>query len=51
MSVEFTVPMYRRLEVLRPRVNIETLRDGRGGVVTWVPPDEIVELDLSFAST
>jgi hypothetical protein len=34
---------FRRLAVLRPTVNVDTLKDGRGGILTWVPPDEIVE--------
>jgi hypothetical protein len=40
------VSEHRRLEVLRPSVNVDTLKDGRGGIVTWVPPDEIVEFNL-----
>ncbi len=38
--------MYRRLEVLRPSCNVATLKDGRGAVMTWVPPEPIVEWNL-----
>ena len=35
--------VFRRLELLRPSVIVDTLKDGRSGIVTWVPPDDIVE--------
>ncbi|MCP9955760.1 cupin domain-containing protein [Actinomadura madurae] len=34
-----------RIEVLRPTCNLDTVRDGRGGIFTWVPPDPIVEFN------
>ena len=40
--------MRRRLEVIRPSVNLDTLHDGRGGIFTYlpIPPDAIVEYNL-----
>jgi mannose-6-phosphate isomerase-like protein (cupin superfamily) len=35
-----------RIEVLRPTCNLDTVRDGRGGIFTWVPPEPIVEFNL-----
>lgn len=33
--------VFRQLEVLRPSVNVDTLKDGRGEIATWVPADEV----------
>jgi mannose-6-phosphate isomerase-like protein (cupin superfamily) len=37
-----------RIEILRPSCNLETVRDGRGGIFTWVPPEPIVEFNLLY---
>ena len=39
---------YRQMKVLRPSINIETLKDGRGRIATCVPQDKIVEFNLTF---
>lgn len=36
------------LEIFYPTCNIETVRDGRGGVFTWVPKDKIVEFNMLY---
>jgi mannose-6-phosphate isomerase-like protein (cupin superfamily) len=37
-----------KIEVLRPECNLDTVRDGRGGIFTWVPPEPIVEFNLIY---
>lgn len=37
-----------KIEVLRPECNLDTVRDGRGGIFTWVPPEPIVEFNLLY---
>jgi dTDP-4-dehydrorhamnose 3,5-epimerase-like enzyme len=39
-----------KLEVLHPTCNPITIRDGRGGIFTWCPPDQIVEFNLIYTS-
>ena len=34
------------LELLRPSVNLDTVRDGRGSIMTWLPEDKIVEFNI-----
>ena len=34
------------LKILRPTVNLDTVRDGRGAILTWVPEEPIVEFNL-----
>ena len=36
------------IKVLHPSCNLETVRDGRGGIFTWVPKEPIVEFNLLF---
>lgn len=38
-----------KLEVLTPTCNLQTIRDLRGGIFTWVPPDAIAEFDLVYS--
>ncbi|RVX44575.1 hypothetical protein EDD27_7317 [Nonomuraea polychroma] len=35
-----------KIDVLTPSCNLSTIRDGRGGIFTWVPPEPIVEFNL-----
>ena len=37
-----------KIEVLNPSCNIETIRDGRGGIFTWLPKDPLVEFNLLY---
>lgn len=36
------------VEILSPTCNIETVRDGRGGIFTWVPKDALVEFNMLY---
>ena len=40
--------MSRKQEILHPSCNLMTLRDGRGGIFTWVPQDAIVEFNMLY---
>lgn len=33
-------------EDLKPSCNQDTVRDGRGGFFTWVPPEPLLEVNL-----
>jgi dTDP-4-dehydrorhamnose 3,5-epimerase-like enzyme len=35
-------------EVFYPTCNLSTVRDGRGGIFTWVPPEPILEFNLLY---
>lgn len=35
-----------RVEVVRPTMNLATVRDGRGGIWTYLPAEPIVEYNL-----
>ncbi len=37
-----------KIEILKPTCNPQTVRDGRGGVFTWVPQDKIAEFNLLY---
>src|SRR3989344_7256242 len=37
-----------KIEVLTPSCNLETVRDGRGGIFTWLPKDQIVEFNILY---
>jgi mannose-6-phosphate isomerase-like protein (cupin superfamily) len=37
-----------KIEILKPSCNPETIRDGRGGIFSWVPQDKIVEFNLLY---
>lgn len=37
-----------KIEVLRPSCNLETVRDGRGGIFTWLPKDPLVEFNMLY---
>ena len=36
------------IKVLQPTCNLETIRDGRGGIFTWLPKEPILEFNLLF---
>lgn len=37
-----------KIEILRPTCNLDTVRDGRGGIFTWVPQDKIMEFNMLY---
>ena len=37
-----------KIEILKPSCNLETVRDGRGGIFTWVPRDKIAEFNMLY---
>lgn len=37
-----------KLEILKPSCNISTVSDGRGGIFTWLPEDNIVEFNMLY---
>ena len=37
-----------KFEVLTPSCNIDTVKDGRGGIFTWLPKEPIVEFNLLY---
>ena len=36
------------IEILKPSCNLDTVKDGRGGIFTWIPQDKIVEFNLLY---
>ena len=34
------------IEMFRPTCNLDTVRDGRGGIFTWVPREPVVEWNM-----
>lgn len=38
--------MKPKFEILKPTCNIQTVLDGRGGIFTWVPKDDIKEFNM-----
>jgi len=37
-----------KIQVLIPTCNPDTVKDGRGGIFTWVPPDKLAEFNLLY---
>ena len=37
-----------KMEVFVPTCNIETVKDGRGGIFTWVPQDKLMEFNMLY---
>lgn len=37
-----------KIEILTPSCNLDTVRDGRGGIFTWVPKDKIMEFNMLY---
>ena len=38
----------KKVEIFFPTCNVETVKDGRGGIFTWVPPDAILEFNMLY---
>lgn len=38
----------REQQILNPSCNIVTVKDGRGGIFTWIPEDKIVEFNILY---
>ncbi len=36
------------VEIFSPTCNADTVKDGRGGIFTWVPPDAIMEFNMLY---
>lgn len=43
MKPEF---LKNKIERFEPNYNLDTVRDGRGGIFTWVPPESILEWNM-----
>tara|TARA_B100001113_G_scaffold301768_1_gene260907 strand:- start:131 stop:538 length:408 start_codon:yes stop_codon:yes gene_type:complete len=39
---------YEKVTILRPECNLETVRDGRGGIFTWIPEEPLVEFNMLY---
>lgn len=37
-----------KIKILPPSCNLETVRDGRGGIFTWVPQHKLMEFNLLY---
>ena len=37
-----------KVEILKPKCNLETVRDGRGVIFTWIPDEPIVEFKMLY---
>jgi len=37
-----------KMEIFFPSCNVDTVKDGRGGIFTWIPQDKIVEFNLLY---
>lgn len=40
--------MLGNIEVIYPSCNISTVKDGRGGIFTWIPEEPIVEFNMLY---
>ena len=38
----------KKVEILNPECNLETVRDGRGGIFTWIPDEPLVEFNMLY---
>tara|TARA_Y100001968_G_scaffold30977_1_gene23845 strand:+ start:2836 stop:3246 length:411 start_codon:yes stop_codon:yes gene_type:complete len=38
----------KKVQILRPQCNLETVKDGRGGIFTWIPDEPIVEFNMLY---
>ncbi len=39
---------HEKVTILRPECNLETVRDGRGGIFTWIPEEPLVEFNMLY---
>ncbi len=37
-----------KVQLLKPECNLDTVRDGRGGIFTWIPQEPIVEFNMLY---
>ena len=37
-----------KIKILTPSCNIDTVRDGRGGIFTWIPEHKLMEFNLLY---
>lgn len=37
-----------KIKILTPSCNIDTVRDGRGGIFTWIPAHKLMEFNLLY---
>jgi mannose-6-phosphate isomerase-like protein (cupin superfamily) len=37
-----------KIKILKPSCNLDTVRDGRGGIFTWVPEDKLAEFNMLY---
>ncbi len=37
-----------KIKLLKPSCNLDTVRDGRGGIFTWVPEDKLAEFNMLY---
>ena len=37
-----------KVKILYPSCNLETIKDGRGGIFTWIPEEPIVEFNMLY---
>lgn len=37
-----------KMEIFIPSCNVDTVKDGRGGIFTWIPQDPILEFNLLY---
>ena len=45
---QFSSVKRKKVEILRPQCNLETVRDGRGGIFTWIPEEPLVEFNMLY---
>ena len=38
----------KKVEIFYPTCNIDTVKDGRGGIFTWIPQDAIMEFNMLY---
>ena len=36
------------VQILKPDCNLDTIKDGRGGIFTWLPKEPIVEFNMLY---
>ena len=36
------------VKILYPKCNLETVRDGRGGIFTWLPEEPLLEFNMLY---
>ena len=41
----------KKIETLNPNCNLDTVKDGRGGIFTFYPEDPIVEMNFNIVKT